>query len=316
MKSIQIDVGGTWSRFRSGDHVKKLPTPSALRFPHSSREELLQRLIQLLVTYAPAGGEAHVSLGAAYDQEVDIAYGSAPLWGPGRWEVPFKRLLENEKPDVAWTVVNDVTAGLAHFAHLYARPGDRYVTYLTVSSGIALRTVHMPTGRIEVSREGLQGEVGHLLAMCTANDAVRSLMCDCGGRGHIAAISSGPAIPRVADALGIQSWDKYDSEQNSHEYELTRNEELTRVIVEPIAHLVRFVKALQPHVDLIGIGGGVPAGIGRPYERELTQQLSVAQSYADGGILAESRVVTLGNHEVFPEIGARFIAENLFVVEK
>ena len=65
MKSIQMDVGGTWSRFRSGGRVKKLPTPSALRFPHSSREELLQRLIQLLVMHAPAGGEAHVSLGAA-----------------------------------------------------------------------------------------------------------------------------------------------------------------------------------------------------------------------------------------------------------
>ena len=88
------------------------------------------------------------------------------------------------------------------------------------------------------------------------------------------------------------------------------------MIVEPIAHLVRFLKALQPHVDLIGIGGGVPAGVGRPYERELSQQLSVTQSYADGGILVESRVVTLRKDEVFPEIGARLMAENLFMVEK
>ena len=278
-----------------------------MHHPLKSSDALIQELVYLVAERAPACVDAYVSLGAAYDPEVDIAYGSGPLWGAGRYEVPFRRLLEKRRPDVHWSVSNDITAGLAHFAKQYARSEDRYVMYITISSGIALRTAHLPTGQIDVNSEGLQGEVGHLPATSSAADAVRGLACECGGVGHIASISAGPAIPYVAERLGIT--------RNSQEIYLDDGpssrtcESLLRVIIEPIANLIRTVRVLQPHVDLIGIGGGVPSGIGTPYKRELNRQLSAVQSYSDGHFKEHPRLHVVSFDQVCPEIGAELMAQ-------
>ena len=307
MNVFLVDIGGTWTRFRYGGQVERISTPSRLHHPLKSSDALIQELVYLVAERAPACVDAYVSLGAAYDPEVDIAYGSGPLWGAGRYEVPFRRLLEKRRPDVRWSVSNDITAGLAHFAKQYARSEDRYVMYITISSGIALRTAHLPTGQIDVNSEGLQGEVGHLPATSSAADAVRGLACECGGVGHIASISAGPAIPYVAERLGIT--------RNSQEIYLDDGpssrtcESLLRVIIEPIANLIRTVRVLQPHVDLIGIGGGVPSGIGTPYKRELNRQLSAVQSYSDGHFKEHPRLHVVSFDQVCPEIGAELMAQ-------
>ncbi|BCR79602.1 ROK family protein [Arachnia rubra] len=307
MNAFLVDIGGTWTRFRYGGQVERISTPSRLHHPLKSSDALIQELVYLVAERAPACVDAYISLGAAYDPEVDIAYGSGPLWGAGRYEVPFRRLLEKRRPDVHWSVSNDITAGLAHFAKQYARSEDRYVMYITISSGIALRTAHLPTGQIDVDSEGLQGEVGHLPATSSAADAVRGLACECGGVGHIASISAGPAIPYVAERLGIT--------RNSQEIYLDDGspsrtcESLLRVIIEPIANLIRTVRVLQPHVDLIGIGGGVPSGIGTPYKRELNRQLSAVQSYSDGHFKEHPRLHVVSFDQVCPEIGAELMAQ-------
>lgn len=307
MNAFLVDIGGTWTRFRYGGQVERISTPSRLHHPLKSSDALIQELVYLVAERAPACVDAYISLGAAYDPEVDIAYGSGPLWGAGRYEVPFRRLLEKRRPDVHWSVSNDITAGLAHFAKQYARSEDRYVMYITISSGIALRTAHLPTGQIDVDSEGLQGEVGHLPATSSAADAVRGLACECGGVGHIASISAGPAIPYVVERLGIT--------RNSQEIYLDDGspsrtcESLLRVIIEPIANLIRTVRVLQPHVDLIGIGGGVPSGIGTPYKRELNRQLSAVQSYSDGHFKEHPRLHVVSFDQVCPEIGAELMAQ-------
>lgn len=315
MRSVQIDIGGTWTRIRTPNGVEKVPSPSALHRQNASHDQLVRELIHLLANHAPRNSIAYVSLGAAYDQETDIAYGSAPLWGPARWDVPMRRLLEAVRPDVYWSIVNDVSAGLAHFIDKYARPADRYVTYLTISSGIALRTAHVPTRCIAVNAEGLQGEVGHLPAASSAPEAVRSLKCDCGRRGHIAAISSGPAIPRVASALGL-----IKDIQQSAEFCYLRGHDkermLLRTIVEPVAQIVRFVCTLQPHTDLIGIGGGVPTGIGKIYKEELIRQLSVEDSYVDNARAMKTKILIVSDREVSPEIGAQILGVGEYRIQK
>jgi glucokinase len=125
--------------------------------------------------------------------------------------------------------------------------------------------------------------------------------------GHIASISAGPAIPYVAERLGIT--------RNSQEIYLDDGspsrtcESLLRVIIEPIANLIRTVRVLQPHVDLIGIGGGVPSGIGTPYKRELNRQLSAVQSYSDGHFKEHPRLHVVSFDQVCPEIGAELMAQ-------
>lgn len=309
MNAFLIDIGGTWTRFRTSGHVEQVPTPSKLRHPQRSTDALLQELVQLIADRTPANTDAHISLGAAYDPETDKAYGSGPLWGAGRHDIPFRRLLERQRPDVHWTIVNDVTAALAHFTKMSARPTDRYAIYVTISSGIALRTAHLPTRRIDVNTEGLQGEAGHLLATSTASEAVRGLTCECGGIGHIAAISAGPAIPNVAEQLGISLHQAPQGQGLENALGDELDEDLLRVIIEPIANLLRAAYVLQPHVDLIGIGGGVPSGIGARYERELLRQLSADQSYADSRSAENPRLQFVSSDEVCPEIGAALVAQ-------
>ena len=230
--------------------------------------------------------------------------------GAGRHDIPFRRLLERQRPDVRWTVTNDVTAGLAHFAKMYAQPTDRYVMYITISSGIALRTAHFPSRRIDVNKEGLQGEIGHLLATSTATEAIRGLICECGEVGHIAAISAGPAIPHVVEKLGINSDDRSRDSEGGPLGEL--DERVLRVVIEPIANLIRATCVLQPHIDLIGVGGGVPSGIGTRYQRELRRQLSIAQSYADDQSNSGSRLLLVSSDQICPEKGAALIAQGYF----
>lgn len=308
MNDFFADIGGTWTRLRDGGRLERVPTPSKLRHPQERPKELVEQLVQLLSERAPTKANAYISLGAAYDQDADIAYGSGPLWGPGRHNIPFRRTLERRRPDVRWTVVNDVTAALAHFIKRAARPADRHAMYVTISSGIALRTAYIPTRNIAVDMNGLQGEAGHLLATSTANEAIRSLVCECGGRGHIAAISAGPAIPHVAEALNINLREVSQGDSQDESEHSEPDEALLKVIVEPIANLIRTMYVLQPHVDLIGIGGGVPSGIGAPYERELRRQLSTDHSYADAEPTRTPRLHFVSPNEVRPEIGAALIA--------
>jgi predicted NBD/HSP70 family sugar kinase len=56
---------------------------------------------------------------------------------------------------------------------------------------------------------------------------------------------------------------------------------LLRIVVEPIAELIRTMITLDPRLDRIGIGGGVAEGLFDVYERELTTRLAETRSYAD-----------------------------------
>ncbi len=312
-----MDIGGTWIRIRTESSLDRIPTPSRLRNPQLHPEDLLQRLIESISQQVPLGGCAHISMGAAYDEETDVAYGSAPLWGPGRHNFRLVEILRNERPDVSWHIVNDVTAGLAHFVSLHAKPSDRYVTYLTISSGIALRTAYLPSRQIAVNGEGLQGEVGHLRASSSAALDIRSLVCDCGSSGHIAALSSGPGIPRVAEILrpndsplSLEDVKRICTSDRGN----TKN--LLAIIVEPIANLLKTLITLQPHIDLIGIGGGVPEGLGEPYAAELNAQLCAAGSYADNSHTLGPRLHFLAPDELRPEIGATLMVREFLSTTK
>ncbi len=64
-----------------------------------------------------------------------------------------------------WWVVNDVTS-LALAIAAISRVGDsglRRITAVTVSSGIAARTIDVASGEVLLDRaHGVQGEIGHL----------------------------------------------------------------------------------------------------------------------------------------------------------
>ncbi|OZC79084.1 hypothetical protein CH274_16745 [Rhodococcus sp. 06-418-5] len=288
--TVSVDLGGTWLRIRHGGATERLPSPSSIRQPGTPSDELLEQLVDTLDLHVPQGAAANISCGAALDEQNGVALGSGPLWGGApTGEIPLLDVLTSRRPDVRWRLVNDVTAGLASFALGFARPTDRHIAYLTISSGIAARTAVLTDRTIPVDHRGLQGEIGHLRATSSAPEAVRTLPCACGGIGHVSSISSGPGVEAVAEVLGIgYDVDTFAASLTAGHVDAVR---LLRIVVEPIAELIRTMITLDPRLDRIGIGGGVAEGLCEFYGRELEEQLAETRSYADS--LTSERVTEI-----------------------
>ncbi|GAA0458100.1 ROK family protein [Streptomyces olivaceiscleroticus] len=287
--TFAADIGGTWVRLRTGGQdapVERLPSPSRLRHPDRSTARLRADMVELLSDRAPAGARAALSFGAAIDHLTGTVYGSAPLWGAESAPYDLAAELRRRRPDVTWHLVNDVTAALLDFAAVHAGPGTRRVAYLTVSSGIALRIADVERTRIPVDARGLQGEVGHLPVPLTdpGADVLAGLPCECGATDHLASIASGPGLTRAAHRLGLpwaeQVADRLPGALAAGDPDARR---LLELCAAPVAQLLRTLWCLDPHLDLIGIGGGVAEGLGGHYAAELRRRLAAATSYADRG---------------------------------
>ncbi|MEW2620829.1 ROK family protein [Streptomyces sp. NPDC048106] len=286
--AFAADVGGTWVRLRAGGAgapVERLRSPSRLNHPGRPVARLRDDMVELLCRSAPPGAHAAISFGAAIDHLTGTVLGSAPLWGAEAEPYDLAAVLRGRRPDVSWHLVNDVTAALVDFAATHARPGVRRVGYLTVSSGIAMRVADLERGRIPVDGRGLQGEIGHLPAMSTGPEIQRApLPCECGATNHLASIASGPGIARVAGLLGIETGPTFpDRIAEALAADDPRARRLLELCVEPVANMLRTLWCLDPHLDLLGLGGGVVEGLGAHYQGELHRQLGRATSYADRG---------------------------------
>lgn len=285
---LAADIGGTWVRLRTGGvgaPVERLRSPSRLNHPDRPVARLREDMVELLCRAAPPGAHAAISFGAAIDHLTGTVYGSAPLWGAEATPYDMGAALRGHRPDVTWQLVNDVTAALVDFAATHARPGVRRVGYLTVSSGIALRVADVERMRIPVDEQGLQGEIGHLPAMTTGPELQGAgLLCECGVPDHLASFSSGPGIARVAGQLGLDTGDAVgDWLPRALAADAPLARRLLELCVEPVAHMLRTLWCLDPHLDLLGLGGGVVEGLGAHYSDELRRQLGLATSYADRG---------------------------------
>lgn len=78
--TVSVDLGGTWLRIRSGERTERLPSPSVLRQPSATPDQLLRELIETLDRYLPPGAAVNMACGAALDEQKGVAHGSGPLW--------------------------------------------------------------------------------------------------------------------------------------------------------------------------------------------------------------------------------------------
>ncbi|KPH97921.1 ROK family protein [Actinobacteria bacterium OK074] len=313
--TVGIDVGGTWLRIRTDGGTERRPAPSLLNHPGRSTAELTDMLLDALLPTAPPGGRVVVSLGAAMNDATSRVYGSAPLWGDVRLRRDLVGELRRRRPDADWYVHNDVTCALADFAASVAAEGHRHVGYLTVSSGIALKVADLPARRIVVDGNGLQGEVGHLDTSVPAGfPQLLDLPCECGGTGHVASLASGPAVPRVAHALGMSAFEPtaFAARLADRDPEAAV---LLRVITYPVAQLVRWLWTTQPLLDLVGIGGGVAEGLTGHFERALHEHLEGRTNYSDGaGPRDRGAIRVLRPGAVDPIRGAQRMADRFLDV--
>jgi 3-dehydroquinate synthetase/predicted NBD/HSP70 family sugar kinase len=282
---LVFDVGGTWCRSAVArddaiEEQMRAPSPSRARFPDASVEELQDMLVRQLAEEARRLREhtgatlAGVSLGAAVDGLTGLVVGSGPLWGPtDRLRFDIGSALRAAMPECDWVIVNDVTAAAMGLAHVGRDEGHRRMAVVTVSSGLAMRTIELATGRVAVSRmSGLQGEIGHLPAYCYLGQRRLSLSCDCGAVGHLGAYASGRGIAAVlqlavetgADWLGDGAplVECFTAQVAARAPEAL---EVLDAVTEPLARTLLAAFAVDADIGLVLITGGVVEALGRPY---------------------------------------------------
>jgi glucokinase len=247
-------------------------------------------LVRTMADAVPSEGIAGVSFGAALDHRTGTVYASAPLWGAHAGTFNLLAALREARPGVRWHVVNDVTAALLHVASTPCAQGLRRVVLVTISTGIACRSIDQRTGEIPVDGCGLQGEIGHLPATVTIGGVSVELRCDCGQPRHVAAFSSGPGIRRLGEALRKRRG--HDWESSALGLRLARGEafesalaaamdsgdglaaDLLDAATKPVADIVRTALCLDPEIDLVAFTGGVAVALGEHYRAALLAHLT------------------------------------------
>ncbi|MFH8984773.1 ROK family protein [Streptomyces varsoviensis] len=290
-----LDLGGTW--FRSGlldenDELHPLTkTPALSVRTHPQPPAVLQAmLVEHIVATATRARDAHgctalaISLGAAINGRTGLVIGSAPLWGPGRHPLPLGQILADRLPRLPVHVINDVSA-LAHT--LRARhdhpPGTRKAAAVTVSSGIAYRTIDLDTAHIPLDqRHGLQGEIGHLPAPVRWRDRPLTAVCDCGGTDHVSAFSSGRGITELLRTLPEAAPFRTAADPRATLAAFARGVArgdpramaLLDLFTLPLARVLLHQATLDPEVSATYLFGGVVDGLGDPYLHSLLRNLN------------------------------------------
>ena len=199
---LAVDLGGTQIR-------AALITPDrSVHFRHAepTRDEegvaaVIDRICAVVAKVrdeaAEAGLPAPIGAGIAAPGPLDPHRGVVlnPPNLRGWDEVPLADLVGRrvELPTILERDTN--VAVMAEWRYGAAR-GTSDAVYVTVSTGIGGGIVS--GGRPLTGRDGLAGEVGHLVV------DIDGPVCGCGGIGHVEAIASGTAIEREARALLVE----------------------------------------------------------------------------------------------------------------
>lgn len=288
---LVFDLGGTW--FRAGlltgaDEIVDLRRARAITAHGSAAhgDEVRRGILAWLTeTYDHAGRTwsvpielCGVSLGAAMDGRTGQVVAGAPLFGAERTDWWPEAELSRMRPDACWRVVNDVSA----LAYGLLKNDDvdqtRTAAALTVSTGIAYRTIELPTGRIPYDRgHGLQGEIGHLPArMVWAGEPVTAV-CDCGERDHVSAYASGRGVQAFLCTLRPSTWGACDHDIDSFAVAVRNGHAGAVAVLDavtmPLAQVLLAQACLNPDVEHTVVTGGVVDGLGEYYMVSLVGNL-------------------------------------------
>ncbi|ANW22366.1 ROK family protein [Streptomyces clavuligerus] len=294
-----LDLGGTWFRSAVLDGNNELHlltrTPALSVHTHAQPPEVLQELlVEHIVAAARTARTDHdcsavaISLGAAMNGRSGLVLGSGPLWGPGRYPLPLAEILRARLPGLCVGVINDVSA-LAHAVRSQGGhpPGTRKAAAVTISSGIASRTIHLDRGTIPLDeRHGMQGEIGHLPVPVRWRDRVLRTVCDCGGADHVSAVSSGRGIAALLNSLPEAAPFRVGDPRTTlglFTRRVSQSDPLARELLDlftlPLAHVLLHQATLDPEVSATYLFGGVVEGLGDPYLHSLLRNLNTLGLY-------------------------------------
>ncbi|WP_280382762.1 ROK family protein [Nocardia wallacei] len=301
---IVFDLGGTWWRSAvwSPDGALDVPDrhPAVTKARTGSNAATLRDLMvkflldrtRQLLDREPGVQEVGISIGAATNGHTGQVLASAPLWGDSTDRYDLAAALAAAEPSVRWWVVNDVTS-LALAITASSRVGDsglRRIAAVTVSSGIAARTIDVASGEVLLDRvHGVQGEIGHLPAVAAAPMGIEQPVCDCGAVGHVSSIAAGKAIERLlsqwANILGLGE----EAEEGTVSYlgqlcaaldaNIPTATTFLDYVTAPLARALLYAMAIDPRIDHMYLSGGVVDTLGDHYMTSLYRTLEADGLY-------------------------------------
>jgi glucokinase len=288
---VVLDIGGTHSRAaiyvsarKAIDRMVTWPTPNFLTQGHSSPDEicfsLLRQMRSVVEGIVDAAQPSIVSI--AFPGPIDAACKilTAPtIWGSGRCpRIDLAAGLRDFWPNSRIVLLNDVSAA----GYRYLRSDDESFCIVTVSSGIGHKV--FAYGRPMVGPGGLGGEMGHVQIDASPDAPV----CDCGGRGHLGAISSGRGALSMArrlaadfpvefsqsvlfsrfgpDPSGMTNEDLVETFHRKDVWAI----QLIRRIARPLGQMLASIH-LGTGVERFVLIGGFALALGEPYRAELAR---------------------------------------------
>ncbi|HSM58095.1 MAG TPA: ROK family protein [Candidatus Sulfomarinibacteraceae bacterium] len=308
-----IDVGGTKIEATvaaaGGSIVGRAVTPT----DSSGGEGLLYTIHQALDQALAAAGVTRdrlVAIGVGVPGQVDRDRGVVRLAvNLNLTSYPLGAELAQGLHGAPVVVENDVRlAAMGVYRHLQQSNPIHSLAYLSIGTGISAGVVCQ--GQLYRGAGGMAGEIGHIVV------APDGPLCNCGLRGCLEAVASGPAIASSATAfLNTDSRDQnspplstaavYRAAQEGH----PQAQELIQQVSIYISRAIHLL-AMTYDVERIVLGGGV-TGAGDAFWNPVAAQLAHLrrQSPLAASMLPPERVITL-SEEINPGIlGALALAE-------
>jgi 3-dehydroquinate synthetase/predicted NBD/HSP70 family sugar kinase len=341
---ITFDLGGT--SFRSARltcegclaDVRRIPSINSRSLPGASGarivEEITAYIARVLQSFSNSQTSAGqhpaiaISMGAALNAHTGTILGSGPILGEDNTPFDLELAIRQRLPDASITIVNDVTASLIAHSSLRSFRHARRLALITVSTGIAARTLHCSVPHVPVDPIlGTQGEIGHHRVAFSLAGRRLSLKCDCGGVDHLNAYASGNGIKCVlARAREVIPQEFRTSHLNRSD--LTPHgsmnalaegvaagdplcKELLMAVTAPVAEAIKWHFMLDPEIDKLILTGGVCFLLQEHYRSAILENLCSLEFYpliSDTRSFWADRVVLGPRSDDAGLIGAAYLA--------
>ncbi|WP_227267685.1 ROK family protein [Roseobacter weihaiensis] len=287
-----FDIGGTFFRsalWRDGllSNVSKRPSLNFLNTPHLSPCELQNELVTYLLNeaarleevFGKRIGHVGISLGAPMNAKTGEILQSGPLWGPEAKSFDLLGQLRRFAPARTYVIANDVTAALLRYVRDIDPSSNGKVLYITISTGVGSRLFDAKRGGIPTdSQHGFQGEIGHLPTQTILHGSQLSFRCDCGGKDHLNAFTSGRGILNLLrEQPKFASGSETDDDLLRRFTEGVHNEDLDAIAVldastSPLAQILAILLTHDPIIETIVLTGGVVHKLEPSYCESLNRQ--------------------------------------------
>jgi predicted NBD/HSP70 family sugar kinase len=225
MQAIVFDLGGTHLRCAAVDGAGRLRTVEKKRitnFIHGDRPETIWRkIVSAIITF-----ESAMKPQLSTEAPMVISF-PGPIAPPSRiLSAPTVVGEDTSIPDLvselaALTgrrthILNDISAATWHISRLV--DFNRFMV-ITISSGIGSKVFDRHHRRGVLDDIVYAGEIGH----AKVDFGTNAMRCDCGGFGHLGAISSGRGIERFARRQAEQAPKRFEASLCARRFDATVN---------------------------------------------------------------------------------------------